>query len=128
MKTRAGRKRIVPIHPKVEPIVQKYYDLAVQYDSEYLFNVPNKWHEEILIPLKYDRYYKEYRNIIGQLQFNPNHKPHDPRKTFITMAKKADMNEWIIKRIVGHAIADVTEASYTERNFQELYDEICKIP
>ena len=128
MKTRAGKKRIVPIHPKIEPIIRKYHALASQCESEYLFNVPNKWHEEKLIPLKYDRYYKDYKNIIEKLHLNPDHKPHDPRKTFVTMAKKADMNEWIIKRIVGHALADVTEASYTERTIEELYDEICKIP
>ena len=128
MKTRAGKKRPVPIHPKVQPIVQKYYDLAISCSSEYLFNVPNKWHKEILIPLKYDRFYKDYKNIIEQLKLNPEHKPHDPRKTFVTMAKKAGMDEWIIKRIVGHAIADVTEESYTQRSIEELYREVCKIP
>ena len=128
MKTRAGKKRIVPIHPKIEPIIRKYHALASQCESEYLFNVPNKWHEEKLIPLKYDRYYKDYKNIIAQLKLNPDHKPHDPRKTFVTMAKKADMNEWVIKRIVGHALTDVTESSYTERTIEELYSEICKIP
>ena len=127
MKTRAGKKRIVPIHPKVEPIIQYYFNLAKECDSEYLFNVPNKWHQEKVIPLKYDRYYKDYQNIIKELKLNSAHKPHDPRKTFVTMAKKACMNEWIIKRIVGHALRDVTEESYTERNIDELYQEICKI-
>lgn len=127
MKTRAGKKRIVPIHPKVEPIIRKYHALASQCESEYLFNVPNKWHKEKLIPLRYDRYYKDYKNIIEKLHLNPDHKPHDPRKTFVTMAKKAEMNEWIIKRIVGHAIADVTEDSYTQRTIEELCREICKI-
>lgn len=127
MKTRAGKKRMVPIHPKVQPIIAKYHSLATASNSEFLFNVPNKWYQDQLIPLKYDRYYKDYKNIIETLKLNPNHKPHDPRKTFVTMAKKADMNEWIIKRIVGHALADVTEASYTERTVDELYREICKI-
>lgn len=127
MKTRAGKKRTVPIHPKVQLIVQQYYNQAILCNSEYLFNVPNKWHKEALIPLKYDRYYKDFRNIIETLHLNSDHKPHDPRKTFVTMAKKAGMDEWIIKRIVGHAIADVTEVSYTQRSIEELYKEICKI-
>lgn len=128
MKTRAGKKRTAPIHPKVQPIVQQYYDQAITTNSEYLFNVPNKWHKDLMISLKYDRYYKDFKNIIVTLHLNPEHKPHDPRKTFVTMAKKADMDEWIIKRIVGHAITDVTEASYTQRTIEELYKEICKIP
>ena len=127
MKTKAGKRRIVPIHPLVQPILQKYHDLAVQCGSELLFNVPNKWHSDQFIPLKYDRYYKDFKNIIEKLSLNPNHKPHDPRKQFVTMAKKAKVDQFAIKRIVGHAINDVTEETYTERDVEWLYQEVCKI-
>lgn len=127
MKTKAGKERTVPIHPKVQPIAQKYFDLAKQYGSEYLFNVPNKWHSKQLIPLKYDRYYKDFKNIISELHLDPVHKPHDPRKQFITMAKKYKVDEYVIKRIVGHAINDITEDTYTQRDAAWLYEEVCKI-
>lgn len=128
MKTKAGKKRAAPIHPKVQPIAEKYFKLAQQCGSEYLFNVPNKWHTEQIIPLKYDRYYKDYKNIIIKLQLNLEHKPHDPRKQFITMAKKYKVDEYVIKRIVGHVIGDITEATYTQRDTNWLYQEVCKIP
>ena len=127
MKTKAGKERTVPIHPKAQAIAQKYYDLAQQYRSEYLFNVPNKWHSEQIIPLKYDRYYKDFKNIIEQLGLDPNHKPHDPRKQFVTMAKKAKVDIYAIKRIVGHRITDITEETYTQRDITWLYEEVCKI-
>ena len=127
MKTKAGKQRTVPVHPRVQPILQKYHSLAVQHQSEYLFNVPNKWHQDQLIPLKYDRYYKDFKNIIAKLNLDPNHKPHDPRKQFVTMAKKAKVDQFAIKRIVGHAINDVTEETYTDRNIEWLYQEVCKI-
>ena len=127
MKTKAGKERTVPIHPKAQAIAQKYYDLAQQCRSEYLFNVPNKWHSEQIIPLKYDRYYKDFKNIIEKLNLNPDHKPHDPRKQFVTMAKKAKVDIYAIKRIVGHRITDITEETYTQRDITWLYEEVCKI-
>jgi integrase len=57
----------------------------------------------------------------------PNHKPHDPRKTFVTLAKKAEVNDFAIKRIVGHAIEDITENVYTERDIEWLCQEAAKI-
>lgn len=58
---------------------------------------------------------------------NREHKPHDGRKTFVTMAKKAKMDEYAIKYIVGHAINDITESVYTERQNEWLMEEIKKI-
>ena len=59
---------------------------------------------------------------------NPEHKAHDPRKFFVTQAMKYQLDEYAIKLIVGHAIEDLTEKVYTERSFDWLYSEICKIP
>lgn len=57
-----------------------------------------------------------------------HHKPHDGRKHFITLAKKYNVDEYAIKRIVGHSIkSDLTEFVYTERDNNWLYSEICKI-
>ena len=56
------------------------------------------------------------------------HRPHDTRHTFITMAKSAGINEYILKLIVGHHIEDITEKVYTHRTMQELHEEIRKIP
>ena len=44
------------------------------------------------------------------------------------MAKKYDMDEYAIKRIVGHYIKDLAERVYTERNIEWLQNEIKKIP
>ena len=54
--------------------------------------------------------------------------PHDPRKTFITMAKKAGVDEYVIKRLIGHRITDITEGTYTERDLEWLRDELEKMP
>lgn len=40
------------------------------------------------------------------------------------MAKRKGVDEYAIKRIVGHAIADITERIYTERDIEWLRKQI----
>ena len=61
------------------------------------------------------------------MELNPEHKPHDPRKHFITMAKKYKVDEYAIKYIVGHSITDLTENVYTDREDSWLLEEMQKI-
>lgn len=64
------------------------------------------------------------KKVIKQLELNPDHRPHDPRKTFITMAKKAEMDEYALKEIVGHSIQDITESTYTVRDVDWLRKDL----
>ena len=93
-----------------------------------LFVIPDKRTAGRMIHLTYNKYYKDFQNIMKLLGLHENHKPHDARKQFITAAKEANVNDFAIKLIVGHKITDITEAVYTERKFEWLYEEICKIP
>lgn len=122
LKTNAGRNRIVPIHPIIYNLVEKNHKKALSLHSEYLFNDENDISETMLTYFKYRARFKKVCS-----QFGMTHKPHDTRHTFITKAKAVNMNEYVLKLIVGHSIKDVTEKTYTHRTIQQLYDEICKI-
>lgn len=111
MKTEAGTNRIVPIHSLVKPFIER----AMQNDSSRVF------------PCTYDAFRLRLENIKMRLDLNPDHKPHDGRKQFVTMAKSAEVDEYAIKRIVGHKITDLTEKVYTERPVEWLVQEIEKI-
>lgn len=126
MKTDSGKNRIVPIHSKIFNFVKKNYDIAIQLGSEYLFNDPHAVKGGIIIT--YDKYAGRFAKIISQLNLQEGHRPHDPRKTFITMAKKAGVDEYVIKRLIGHRITDITENVYTERDVEWLKKELEKIP
>ena len=52
---------------------------------------------------------------------------YDGRHTFITMMKKVDANDYILKRIVGHSIKDITENGYTHRDVTDLINDVKKI-
>ena len=124
MKTKAGRGRVVPIHTCIRPIVENMYSQAIEAGSEYLINAYDTPESYLMT---YDKYRNRFKNIIAELKLNPAHRPHDPRKQFVTMANAANMNEYALKRIVGHAIKDITEKIYTERDPNWLSKEIEKI-
>lgn len=127
MKTKAGTNRIVPIHSRIRSLVKSYYDEAVANNREYLLSTFDQNTHLGNFRLTYDKYAKRFDNICKQLELEPDHRPHDPRKHFVTMAKKYKVDEYAIKRIVGHAIGDITEKIYTDRPVEWLNEEIEKI-
>lgn len=126
IKTTAGKNRVVPIHSLVSPIIERYYNEATKVGSEYLFNDISK---KKGIGLSKDQYLSRFNKVMKQLNFREEITPHYTRHTFITMAKSRDvnMNEYILKLIVGHDIGDLTEHVYTHRELQDLKEEIEKI-
>lgn len=125
IKSSAGRNRLVPIHHKVASIVEKYYNEAIEIRSEYLFNDPGtKWG---LNGFSKDQYATRFNNVILALNFRDELTPHYTRHTFITRAKSAGVDEYILKLIVGHDIKDLTEHIYTHRELEELKREIEKV-
>lgn len=99
-KTAAGRDRIVPIHPKIKPFVKEYR-------------------------LTYFTYRKHFMLLMDKLGMK--HTPHECRHTFISMAKEQEINDGIIKLLVGHQQKDVTESVYTHRTIDSLRKNIALI-
>ena len=126
MKTPSGINRKVPIHSKIRPLVVHAYNEAVQQGSDHLFICADSYKNKGLL-LTYDRYAVRFRRIISELGLNPAHRPHDPRKHFVTKAKKYKVDEYALKYMVGHRINDVTEKIYTVRDDDWLTEEIEKI-
>lgn len=121
MKTDAGTNRIVPVHDKIKEIVLENY----KNGSEYLFtckdtNTRSK-------KLTYDKYRRRVEMVVKKYNLNPDHRAHDARVTFVTKAKKYNVNEYAIKRIIGHTITDLTEKTYTKRDIDWLREEMQKI-
>lgn len=99
-KTEAGRDRIVPIHPKIRDFVQEYR-------------------------ITYFTYRKHFNKLMEELGMD--HTPHECRHTFVTMAKEKEINDNIIKLLVGHQSGDVTEGIYTHRTIDSLRRAIAQI-
>ena len=119
-KTKAGKNRIVPIHPMIEEIITR----RCHEMNEYLFSDYDMF-EHTVSPLNYEKYRGRFEKVIRALKMR--HTPHETRHTFITQAKYCQVNEYILKLIIGHEIRDVTERVYTHRNIEELKEEMAKV-
>lgn len=124
MKTDAGKNRIVPIHSAIYQFVCDFYVYASKCGSEYLFSSDAAPH---LTKIPTTTYRRRFLDVMTEYGLDITHSPHDCRKQFITMGKKYDMDEYAIKRIVGHAITDITENVYTDRDISWLKSQIEKI-
>ena len=111
LKTENGIDREIPIHTKIRPLVKE----AVEQADKYLFPFTG-----------YDQYRHYFLKRMKEIGID-GHKPHDGRKHFVTVAKNKGVDEYAIKRIVGHTIKDLTERVYTERPIEWLRKEIEKI-
>lgn len=127
MKTVAGKDRTVPIHSKIQHLIEKRYEQAKLLNSEYLLNCTDSTTHKGNMKLTYDKYQYRFIKIRDQLGLRAEHRAHDGRNTFITMAKKNSVDEYALKYIVGHAINDVTEKVYTAREVEWLQTEIEKL-
>lgn len=75
--------------------------------------------------MTYNIYRHKFAKIIEFL--GSKHTMHDTRHTFTTIAKEQNMNEYILKRILGHSIRDITEQIYTHRDNNTLLDAVNKL-
>ena len=109
LKTEAGKNRIIPISKKILPFIDR------RQIEGHKYLVVN--HEDKL--MKYWNYKEEkWVKIMEQLELA--HLPHDCRHTFATLMDNAGANKVSIKRIMGHASADITDRVYTHKDIEEL--------
>lgn len=115
IKTKAGKNRIVPIHPAVYRFVEQ----KVLTQGGKLCVCTQQHHRKALFYPALERL-----GIVG----NPKHTPHDCRHTFSTLCERYGVRENDRKRMLGHSFGnDVTNAVYGHRTLEELREEIEKI-
>ena len=107
MKTDAGKQRTIPIHSKIQSLVKKNYDFSMSVGSKTLLSDKGQTHSGKW-EMTYDKYASRFNKVISLLKLNPEHRPHDPRGTFITRMKKAEVDEYAVKALVGHSTKDIT--------------------
>ena len=97
IKTTAGIDRVIPIHKSVLPLIER------RLQSTFLVSM-NDGRE-----MQY-RYYLEYvwKPIKDKLELEEL-TPHCCRHTFVTLATEAEIDERLIKKIVGHSTGEITD-------------------
>lgn len=109
IKTDAGKNRIIPIHTKVKPIIEEYYNK----DNEYL-----AWDKSLNKRISYNMLKDRFDDTRKELKLD--HQLHECRHTFISRANTLGLNQVAIQRIVGHASKTITDRVYTHKDKEEL--------
>lgn len=115
IKTKAGKNRIVPIHPRIQP----YIDRWLARGEPYLYT----WGQS-----RGDGSFRRtlFRPLMERLR-RPAATPHWCRHTFASLLHSANAKELNIKRLMGHSDKDVTE-HYTHISLEELRNTILLLP
>lgn len=108
-KTSAGKNRIVPIHPRILPLV------TARMGGEFLFEHNGR-------PCKTTQYYAFWGDIMRRA--NMSHTVHETRHTFRSRLDAAGANKVAIDRIMGHKSADTGERVYTHKTIEQLHEAI----
>lgn len=110
-KTKNGKNRIVPIHPKILPYIKKRYTEG----NEFLFSFNGKHCSPT-------QYYIFWNEIMDKL--NIKHTPHECRHTFRSRLDSAGANKVCIDLLMGHKSKEVGERVYTHKTIDELIQTI----
>ncbi len=107
VKTKSGKDRIVPIHSKILPLVEK----RIEISNKYLFEYNGK-------KMCTSQYYIFWNNVMSSL--NMHHTPHECRHTFRSKLDSAGANKKCIDLMMGHKSKEVGERVYTHKTVEEL--------
>ena len=114
-KTKAGKNRIVPIHPLIQEIVKKRLSKGNYY---FITNANNE-------KMTTGQYYPIWYKIMKRLDMH--HTPHECRHTFRSKLDSAGANKVCIDLMMGHKSKDVGERIYTHKTIKELADALALV-
>lgn len=109
-KTEAGIDRIIPIHHRIRPFIEKRLD-----GGEWLI-------QEDGGPLEYHPYRNRFMKRIK------NHTIHETRHTFASRMHTAGVNDVTLKMIIGHSQPDITSQVYIHKQVDELLEAVERMP
>ena len=117
LKTKAGTNRLIPIHPKILPIIMRHLS-----DSDFLFDYQRNSalsDPENALATLWATHWKQ-----AMKEYGFNHLTHDCRHTFISKLDAAGANRVSIDRIVGHSSKTIGEKVYTHKTVEDLHEAI----
>lgn len=117
-KTDAGTDRLVPIHPRIQHIIEK----CLKLDGETIFCDENG---KALTPDKFRKYC--FYPAIKAMELPDDLTPHSCRRTFSTRMSAAGARQEDIIALMGHTSFDVDFNHYINQETDTLYQAILKM-
>lgn len=126
-KTDAGRNRIVPISPKIQGYVKYFYTKAKLKGQKYLL-VNSRGNKLDINNFRNRYFYKTLENLGILEDENDRHlTPYSTRHTFATLCARADIDDNLLIKMMGHTTKKTTDKFYihkTEEDMQKAIDAI----
>lgn len=116
IKTAAGRGRIMPVHPKIKPYLERR---LAQGGETILCSAKGR-------RLSYSTYCAKIFNPLMERLGLPDATPHWCRHTFASRLYSAGVDELLRHRLLGHSDKNVT-SNYTHTNLAQLTEAIRKL-
>jgi len=113
-KSEAGIDRVIPLHDKIVPLVEKQLGKA-----------KNLMRDEKGRKLSYAKALEQFKAFM--VKYDWEHLPHDTRKTGVSLMHSAGIPMEVIRVIVGHSGKGVTEKVYLYKTPYELVEAVNKI-
>lgn len=127
-KTEAGKNRIIPIYSGIQKYIIEFYNDAVQSQRKYLF--VNQRGNKIDVNNFRNRYFYKTLLDIGILKDeNDKHvTPYSTRHTFATLCDRADIDDDLLIRMIGHTTKKTTQIYIhkTEEDMKNAIERLSK--
>ncbi len=115
LKTEAGKNRIVPLHPKIQP----YINALAADKNPTLYSLKNK-----RVTANYYRTFV-WQPCLKKLNIN-NMTPHNCRHTFASLCEKAELTPIKIEKLLGHSNYKMSK-HYTHTEIKDLQNAVNKL-
>lgn len=116
-KTKAGKNRIVPIHPRIQSFVKELYAAP----GDYFLSTSSQ-------PRSYTYLLKKIKEALSDCDIATEYTIHDCRHTFSSWLSDAAVPTVICDRLMGHSGKTLDEKVYIHKTLEQLHSEIKKIP
>lgn len=125
-KTDAGKDRVIPIHPKIQPLIKARYEHAQNYLIEYDKEIGNKKRgtsKTVRSSFRYEYYCDEYYAALDQLGIR-RLTPHKARHTFFTRLSANCTDRKGMALVGGHSDPGFSEKTYVQPDIERLREVI----
>lgn len=119
-KTEAGKGRIIPVHPRIQPFVKELYDAPGMY------MIPSLKKKDSYI--SYAKLRNLFMETLNQVGITTEYTMHDCRHTFDSMLDDAGTPAVIRNLLMGHSGKDLDEKVYIHKTIEQLREAIEKLP
>ena len=116
-KTKAGKNRIIPIHPRIQGFIKEMYET----ESEYILPSRQKH-------MSYPSVVIAFSEALAACGITTKYTLHDCRHTFDSWLDDAGVPDVVRNLLMGHAGKDLDEKVYIHKTVEQLREAIEKLP